>query len=160
MSAFSWTGLYINIYISFKYPLWWQKLLGSARSGSTALSYRNCVITLVSGWWGQGIARAFTRCMRKNIYNASVRAVCDTRPIFKWSLTSLNSEFSFLGCPRGVMFIALDCGIAVSVFELQSHYYVHFRTNTPGKGMNPLIPLSMGQMLSLLFFWEDDFSIK
>ena len=24
----------------------WQKLLGSARSGNTALSYRNCVITL------------------------------------------------------------------------------------------------------------------
>ena len=38
---------------------------GSARSDSTALSYRNCVITLVGGWWGQGIARAFTRWMMK-----------------------------------------------------------------------------------------------
>ena len=38
MSAFSWSG----VYNSFKYPVRWQKLLGSARSGSTALSYQNC----------------------------------------------------------------------------------------------------------------------
>ena len=61
--------IYIYIFFfSFKYPVWWQKLLGSTRSGSTALSYQNCVITLVGGWWGQGIARAFIRCMMKNIY--------------------------------------------------------------------------------------------
>ena len=66
MSAFSWSGVCIYIYIFFfKYPVRWQKLLGSARSGSTALSYRNCVITLVGRWWGQSIARAFTRCMMK-----------------------------------------------------------------------------------------------
>ena len=33
---------------------------------------------------------------------------------------------------------ALNCGIVVSEFELQSRYYVHFRTNTFGTGMNPL----------------------
>ena len=32
--------------------------------------------------------------------------------------------------PYGVMVKALDGGIVVSKFELQSHYYVHFRTNT------------------------------
>ena len=44
------TNIYIYIYIynSFKYPVRWQKLLGSARRGNTALSYRNCVIT--PGW--------------------------------------------------------------------------------------------------------------
>ena len=42
-------------------------------------------------------------------------------------------------CPRGVMVKAMDCGIIESEFELQSHYYVHFRENTLGKGMNPLI---------------------
>ena len=26
----------------------------------------------------------------------------------------------------------------ISKFELQSHFYVHFRTNTEEKGMNPL----------------------
>ena len=48
------------------------------------------------------------------------------------------------GCPHGVMVKALDCTIVVSEFELQSHYYVHFQTNTLGKGMNLLILPSMG----------------
>ena len=43
------------------------------------------------------------------------------------------------GCPRGVMVKAMDYETVVSEFELQSHYHVHFRTNTLGKGMNPLI---------------------
>ena len=33
---------------------------------------------------------------------------------------------------------SLACGIGVSEFELQSRYYVHFRTNTLKKGMDPL----------------------
>ena len=47
-------------------------------------------------------------------------------------------------CPRGVMVKAMDCGIVVSEFELQLRYYVHFRANTLGKGMNPLILPAMG----------------
>ena len=43
------------------------------------------------------------------------------------------------GCPLGVMVKAMDCGIIVSEFELQLHYYVHSRANTLGKGMNPII---------------------
>ena len=34
---------------------------------------------------------------------------------------------------------ALDCGIVVTEFEPQSRYYIHFRTNTLGKGMNHII---------------------
>ena len=50
------------------------------------------------------------------------------------------------GCPRGVMVKAMSCGIVVREFVLQSHYYVHFRANTLGKGMNPLIlPPAMGK---------------
>ena len=49
-----------------------------------------------------------------------------------------------LGCLRGVMVKAMDCEIVVSEFELQLRYYVHFRTNTRGKGMNPLILPTMG----------------
>ena len=48
------------------------------------------------------------------------------------------------GCPRGVMVKTMDCGIVVSEFVLQSHYYVHFQANTLGKGMNPLILPAMG----------------
>ena len=47
-------------------------------------------------------------------------------------------------CPRGVMVKAMDCGIVVREFVLQSCYYVHFRANTLGKGMNPLILPAMG----------------
>ena len=45
---------------------------------------------------------------------------------------------------RGVMVNAVDCGIVVREFVLQSRYYVHFRANTLGKGMNPLILPAMG----------------
>ena len=49
-----------------------------------------------------------------------------------------------LGCPRGVMAKAIDCGIIVNESVLQSHYYVHFQANTLGKGMNPPYPPSYG----------------
>ena len=49
-----------------------------------------------------------------------------------------------VGCPRGVMVKAMDCGIVVSEFVLQLRYYVYFRANTLGKGMNPLILPAMG----------------
>ena len=39
---------------------------------------------------------------------------------------------------------AMDCGIVISEFELQSRYYVHFQANTLGKGMNLHILPAMG----------------
>ena len=51
-----------------------------------------------------------------------------------------------------VMVKAVDCGIVVCEFVLQSRYYVHFRANTIGKGMNPLILPAMGYIVPLLFF--------
>ena len=39
-----------------------------------------------------------------------------------------------LECPRGVMVKAMDYGIVVSEFVLQSPYCIHFRVNTLGKG--------------------------
>ena len=48
------------------------------------------------------------------------------------------------GCPGGVMVKEMDYRIVVSEFVFQSCYYVHFRANTLGKGMNPLILPSMG----------------
>ena len=56
------------------------------------------------------------------IYN--VHLTCDRKP-------------NIWGCPRGVMVKVMDS-------VLQSRYYVHFRANTLGKGMNPLIPPAMG----------------
>ena len=56
------------------------------------------------------------------------------------------------GCPPGVMVKVPDCGIIVSKFKLQSHYYVHFRTNTLENSMNTLIFPAMGYIVPLLSF--------
>ena len=55
---------------------------------------------------------------------------------------------------------AMDCGLVVRELVLQSRYYVHFRTNTLGKGMNPVILPAMGYIVPLLFFYENGFGIK
>ena len=57
---------------------------------------------------------------------------------------SSRSESSGGGCRNGVIVKAMDCGIEVREFELQSRFYVHFRANTLGKSMNPLILPSRG----------------
>ena len=57
-----------------------------------------------------------------------------------------NDDNLYTSCPRGVMVKAMNCGIVVREFVLQSLYYVHFRANTLGKGMDPLIlPPAMGK---------------
>ena len=53
-------------------------------------------------------------------------------------------EINIRGCPRGVMVKAMDCGIVVSEFVLQSCYYIHFRANTLGKCMNPFMLPAIG----------------
>ena len=50
----------------------------------------------------------------------------------------------YWGCPRGVMVKAMDCGIVVSEFVLQSRYFVHFLANTLRKVMPPPYPSSYG----------------
>ena len=62
------------------------------------------------------------------------------------------------GSSRGVVANVLDCDIILSEFEHQSHNYVHFRTNTLGKGINPLIPPAIGWRVQLLFY-ESGFGI-
>ena len=53
--------------------------------------------------------------------------------------TFVSYLMPMIGCPCGVMVKAMNCGIVVCEFVLQSRYYVHFWANTLGKGMNPLI---------------------
>ena len=75
-------------------------------------------------------------------------ALCIYHLSFQSLAQSLVTEFinpgTWGGCLRGVMVKAMDCGIVVCEFVLQSRYYVHFRANTLGKGMNPLILPAMG----------------
>ena len=47
------------------------------------------------------------------------------------------------GIPLSEEANVLDSDIVVSKFKLQLGYYVHFWTNTLGKGMNSLIPPAM-----------------
>ena len=61
-------------------------------------------------------------------------------------------EKCYRGCPSGVMVKAVHWEIVARKFELQSHYYVHFRANTLGKGMNPFILSGIGWIVSPLFF--------
>ena len=70
-----------------------------------------------------------------------------SRPSPLWHNTILRALLLIrLGCPRGVMVKAMNCGIVVREFVLQSRYYVHFRANTLGIGMNPFIlPPAMGK---------------
>ena len=56
---------------------------------------------------------------------------------------------------------ALDSGIIVSEFELQSRSSVQFRTNTLRKGMNPLTTPSYGlNSTSPVLFYTDGMSFK
>ena len=72
-----------------------------------------------------------------------LRTLCFGLVFFVKGLINVRGLFKakdiFGGCPHCVMIKALDCRIVVSEFELQSHCYVHSRTNILGKGMNPLI---------------------
>ena len=57
----------------------------------------------------------------------------------------------------------LDCNLKVSEFKLQLCYYIHFWTNTLGKGMNPLILLDCNfkvselklQLCYYIHFWTN-----
>ena len=48
------------------------------------------------------------------------------------------------GSPAVVVANMLNCGIAVSEFELKSRYYIQLGTSNIGKSMNPLIPPAVG----------------
>ena len=54
--------------------------------------------------------------------------------------------------PRGVVVDVLDSDVVISELELQSCYYIHFRTNALRK--------YTGWIVSLLFFYNDGFGIK
>ena len=54
----------------------------------------------------------------------------------------------------------LHCDIVVSEFELKSGYYIHFHTNTLGKGMNPTYTCNMGNIIPLSFFYKNYLGIE
>ena len=86
-------------------------------------------------------------CMRACIPNLveKINKMFNLLPFFNFIIIISNSKNQAVaGASRGVMVKTLVCEIVVGEFVLQSHYYVHFRTNTLGKCMNPLILPAMG----------------
>ena len=67
-----------------------------------------------------------------------------TRASLTYYLVYNLISFFIGGGPLGVMVNVVDCGIVVTEFELHLRYYVYFRTNTLGKGINPFILPGMG----------------
>ena len=57
---------------------------------------------------------------------------------------SLLEQYTQSALIRSIMVKAMDCGIVVSEFLLQSRHYVPFQTNTLWKGMNLIILPIMG----------------
>ena len=56
---------------------------------------------------------------------------------FRFSRGTDNNHYVYkTGYLRSVTVTTLDSGILASEFELPSHDYVHFRTNSLGKGTN------------------------
>ena len=49
-------------------------------------------------------------------------------------LSGVYQHIRHRGCPRGVMVKAMNCGIVVREFVLQSRYYVHFLILPPAMG--------------------------
>ena len=101
-------------------------------------------------WVGKVIHREmckkfkFDHAYKWYMYNTALVLENDTHKL-QWDFDIKTYHLiSARGCPCGVMVKALDCGIVVREFVLQSRYYVHFRTNTLRKGMNPLILSAMG----------------
>ena len=73
----------------------------------------------------------------KTIQDKAMKKVCKCK-IYWWI------SWNHWGCSCGVMVKAMDCGIIEREFVLQWCHYVHFRANTLGKSMNPLILPAMG----------------
>ena len=61
--------------------------------------------------------------------------------MIKWDKMRIHTSCSYVSTLGGcVEANVLNCDIVVSEFELQSCYYVHFRTNALPKGINPPYP--------------------
>ena len=116
--------MYVSMYVRVQFVRW-QKLLGSARGGSIALSYQNCVITprwrLMRTWYCTYFHTLYDEKKKKKMY-VRVQLIplpwirCDTRSIFKWSIDNLNSEFRLFltGCLTKAKEHSLPCCLPIS----------------------------------------------
>ena len=105
-------------------------------------------IMLLEKHWNQCITLEKKQTMLMNKIEFFLDVLLDSE-LIEWCVmvAYLIAQIKILGgrgCPHGVMVKAIDCGIVVSKFVLQSCYYVHFEANTLRKGVNPFILPAMG----------------
>ena len=120
------------------------------RAGRVKIVY-NAGVTRVNIYFGRGRSSVHV-CVsdRRNwVFHPQTNVTGHPIEFFKHVILHSTHLFSFIrrfisGCLCGVIVKAMDSGIIVSEFELQSRYYIYFRANTFGKGMNPLILPTMG----------------
>ena len=107
-----------------------------AYRSSKVSSHADCIIE-IHQLWQSGFSRLYSNCCCScffepeiitigqssyNIYSNNIMKFQESTPL-------LNAHTKLIVCTSYV----LDCNIVVSVFELQSRYYIHFRTNTLDK---------------------------
>ena len=91
-----------------------------------------------SWWWWWWIIYDLKKNFLKTFLNESELIFLPTVKWFQVLICNSNNLisviclhiFKWIFIPRGVMVKAMDYGIVVSEFVLQSRYYVHFRANT------------------------------
>ena len=98
-----------------------------------------CVFLWVCGWWLFILFRMFWKYTRWDVgcVDFSIVCWCMLRMhlcIYVWILVRY---VCVRRSPHSVVANMLNCNLKVSEFDLWSRYYVHFRTNTLGKVMNP-----------------------
>ena len=71
------------------------------------------------------------------------RCVLQSLSLHSWNVQLCQGSICnifFRRSPYGAVAKVLNCDIVESQLKFQSCYYIHFRTNTLGLGMNPLTP--------------------
>ena len=95
-----------------------------------------------------GRARFITWCLRHHFFRE-----CWQGPRHLWNCCACADYSPVLGSPNEKGLVPYT-DIRVSEFELQSLYYIHFWTNTLGRGMNPNYRLNRITTVLHEWFWH------
>ena len=119
---------------------------------------------IVDTMWPQGAADIRWNRITSSLTNFHILVIIISNLLFCYNILSNYkiSKFIWTWCfiicaslSSGIVANMLNCNIIVSKFELQSHYYVHFWTNTLGKNKNSLISPAIGHTIPILSFFKD-----
>ncbi len=75
---------------------------------------------------GRVIPKSLKMVLDTSLFNTQQYKLLIEGKVEQSSERSSTLPYHTMGCPRGVMVNAMNCGIVVREFVLQSRYYVHF----------------------------------